>query len=71
MCLYSASFEKDSTGGHWNKTKAKLYINKLESIAAYFARMVYGKNQNNTSMQSNINKTTAKAAIIIAAVQKT
>lgn len=43
MCLYSASFEKDSTGGHWNKTKAKLYINKLESIAAYFARMAMEK----------------------------
>ena len=70
MCLYGASFEKDSTGGHWNKTKAKLYINKLEFIAAYFARMAYGKNQNNTSIQSNINNTTAKAAIIIAMAQK-
>lgn len=37
------SLGEDSTGEHWNKIKAKLYINKLETIAAYFACMAYGK----------------------------
>ena len=43
MCLCGASFGKESPGGHWDKTKAKLYINKLETVTAYFARMTYGK----------------------------
>lgn len=41
--LRGTSLGEDSTGEHWNKIKAKLYINKLETVAAYFACMAYGK----------------------------
>ena len=41
--LCGTSLGEDSTGEHWNKIKAKLYINKLETVAAYFACMAYGK----------------------------